>query len=263
MTADMTLQKLDPIFSALGKHPLMHALPIYIEHHTQDEIMVRNGTISFIDRGDYIIGVTCQHIIQDYRQKAAESNAWKLYIRNTHIDLKHHLKDQNERLDLATLIFTKSEFKQLISESKRKFGSLLIKDIYCGEIQPNQLVFIGGFPEEWRETTEHSTTSVSSALIGEVYRAEPERFICKLEKVNNMHRAFDNTGKPLREFSGFSGGPVFIETVSDSGMWHLEFVGIVYEGGPEKLEGKDILTFCITRTKFIRTNGSIEKFLGY
>lgn len=77
-----------------------------------------------------------------------------------------------------------------------------------------------------------------------------------------MHKTFDNTGKNLNEVGGFSGGPVFLLITSESGIWHLEFAGIVFEGGFDQWEEKDDLTLFMTPAKFICEDGSIEKYIG-
>lgn len=147
------LQKCDIIFQEFSKQALKHSLPIYLENHKREPIELYNGTISFIDAGEQVTGVTCQHIIKNYEDKKSQDGDWRLRIGNSYIELSA-LKDQNERLDLATLIFSKSDFNRIkLLPSNQGFGSQLIMNIYRDDIKPEELIIIGGFPGDWRKKT--------------------------------------------------------------------------------------------------------------
>ncbi len=240
--------------SELSRYPLRHALPLCIYSPGDKNSFLSNGTITFFESGEYIMGITCQHILEKYDQMIKENKGLKFQIGQLIFNPYDYLSDQT-KIDLITFKFPKSIQEQLKPKIDRGFGNFLIQEIHDQEIKADQLVIIGGFPGDWRDKPSENNHLVfkSGSMFGRITASCEDQFCCRMEDVNSWYKGLDNVGKELTKAGGFSGGPAFI--FSEEGVIHPKFAGIIYEG--DFYPGTDILMFFVRPAKYIRMNGLI------
>ncbi len=241
--------------SELSRYPLRHALPLCIYNPEDKNSFLSNGTVTFFELEEYIIGITCQHILEEYDQKIKENKGLKFQIGQLIFDPYDYLFQQS-KLDLIIFKFPKIAEKQLKPEIDRGFGNFLIQEIYNQELKVGQFVAVGGFPGVWREKPSEDNRLVfkSASMLGHVTSSCEDQFCCRMENVNSWYKGLDNVGKNLTKAGGFSGGPVFV--INEEGIIYPTFAGIIYEG--DFYPGTDILMLFVRPAKYIQMNGLIS-----
>ena len=66
MTTKNTQEDLMPVLAELSKYPLRHALPLCLFNPVNKPAEISNGTMTFLESDDYILGITCWHILEEY-----------------------------------------------------------------------------------------------------------------------------------------------------------------------------------------------------
>jgi hypothetical protein len=220
------------VHEAAAKHsdPLYLSKPWLQGGHTSQKA---NGTITYVQYGGDVYGVTCAHIYD--QQFAVEPNLWltihgkKRYIYQlggfTADGYRSSLRplrkpEEREGPDIAILRLDDA-FKE-IHLTRR--GKAAINLDTWSEPAWNELKcpVAFGYPTEHKTDTEEFLQAPFAAVVAELTRPispESESFLMasSLEKENSFY------------FSGMSGGAVY--AVSDSDPL-ITFVGIVFEGVP-------------------------------
>lgn len=213
--------------------PVKCCLPILIAETPKENADMNSGTITLLELNtDYIIGITCSHIIEECLEWESEGEKFLIQIGNLPIELSEHLIDNNPNLDLATLHFTRKEYKQMIKHHEL-IGSILLSKISTGEIKPGEYLAIGGFPGRWRkQECENRIVFDSFSINGcRANIIEQDKIYLRIDNLNNWPKAFDNHHNKIPAHpGGISGGPILLEIVSENGISHWELAGIITDG---------------------------------
>ena len=91
-----------PLGKEMAKFPLRFAKAVFFgEKPSKDnQIKVNNGTITLINLGGRLIGVTCFHVIDAYRQMN-EDDSCIFQIGNIEFEPLERIIDQSPEMDLA------------------------------------------------------------------------------------------------------------------------------------------------------------------
>lgn len=247
-----------PLGEAMAKLPLRYAAAAFIVQPRVDssELIVRNGTVSLVDFGNGPIGVTCSHVLDEYRQRLDENEQTVFQIGNLRLDPLEAIIDESKELDLVTIDLRREKPDQIANGGE--IGSYFYRPQYWPprKIAEGDFVALGGFPGKWRQqaSPEEFVSGTFSVGATPVASVRHDYFVCQFERgdwVESLRshylRPFDTEGgTDLHDLGGLSGGPVFIFR---DVYW--EFVGIIYQFSPQF----DLL--YARPTRFISESGSI------
>jgi len=193
----------------------------------QPDAALRNGTLTFVRSGGRTYGITCQHVVQHYRDVLAASgepgsHTMRTMLNGFHVVIDHFVQPQVQFGDPAP-------------------------DIAIGEMNPDHIAHIGkeamdldsmneapedirhayavGFPEKLKYQKYDNDNQLS-------YRVSlPQvEILAELRGRPRMRfTMFSELPKPAPDidYSGMSGGPIFWSTEDEYGI-----LGIIYAGGP-------------------------------
>lgn len=241
-----------PVGEALVKHPLYYAKPVFFGGRPRrtETTTVSNGTITFLQLEKCVIGVTCAHVIQGFRDMQSNLGNALFQIGNVELNPLNQLIAEHQGFDLATISLSSSQLKRLLAQEG--IGSRVIKPAQWPPqpVTEDNCVMLGGFPGALRELDnfdELSFGTFSAAGIS-VASSYDDYFTCQFERDYWVRSLRGNSKLPnhLQDLGGMSGGPVFV----DRGH-HFEFVGVIYEFSP----AFDIM-FC-RPASLIQPDGSI------
>jgi len=246
-----------PQGEAMAKLPLRYAAAAFIVQPGVDssEPIVRNGTVSLVDFGSGPIGVTCSHVLDEYRQRLDENEQTVFLIGNLQLDPLEALIYESKELDLVTIDLRRKKTDQITNGGE--IGSNFYRPQYWPQrnIAEGDFVALGGFPGKWRiQASPRELDSGTFSVYTPVTSVRHDYFVCQFERgdwVESLRshylRPFDTEGgTDLHDLGGLSGGPVFIFR---DVYW--EFVGIIYQFSPQF----DLL--YARPTRFISESGSI------
>ena len=213
----------------MGKFPLRFAKSLsFGQKPSKDEpITINNGTITFVKLGEHLIGITCSHVIDKYKEINKDGNCI-FQIGHLEFDPLKRIIDQSSELDLVSIDLSGLDVTQTINDIEIGSEFFVPSNWPPKEIEPGDYVAFGGFPGEWRQYLSWDEVVFDSWSSGgsEVSSARDQYFICQFERKFwvesfNYH---DHHGLELKKLGGLSGGPVFIHR----GL-HWDLVGIIYE----------------------------------
>ena len=94
-----------PLGEALSKFPLLFAKVAFFGDRPSRNwpAKINNGTITLVDLGNGPLGLTCHHVLKEYRKVRDATPGVTFQIGNVEIDPLEQLIDENRRLDLATI----------------------------------------------------------------------------------------------------------------------------------------------------------------
>ena len=228
--------------------PFAH--PVYFGRRDPDstKFEVASGTGGLLRLDGKFLGVTCQHVMKEYRAAKREGRADFFYFGDAAIDPEAAIVDESERLDLIVFDLSHVAARTPLLKEGNFYDP---RRWPPADVDESDVLAFVGFPGEWREQEgaldlyfykiNYGAASVESVS---------EDRICSrlaLDEVTYFvrHRdAFQSAG-------GLSGAPVF--AWRRGVLLTAELVGFVYE----YQEAFDLL--FIRRASCIQASGKLEK----
>ncbi|GAA6153819.1 hypothetical protein [Pseudoteredinibacter isoporae] len=217
----------------LTKYSLSFTSPCYFGNPNRDDAKVNNGTVTLIKFRGERFGLTCFHVINEYRKRVEEEGDVSLYIGNILVELDEIWFDENEGYDLCTLY--------LEPYAEEKFGAygevpthfFELEEFTNEGVEIGNFVLWGGYPGVWRERPSSDnvifdTISSGSTLIDD---AAADIITCRLE-VDKCLITIQNGRDMTGDLGGISGGPLFLHKISSAGISSFSLVGIIYQYSP-------------------------------
>ncbi len=236
----------------LAKFPLLFAQAVIFGQRPSKTRPreINNGTISFVDLGHGPIGITCHHVITDYRVKCDALADFAFQIGNIEIDPIKQLIDQNEQMDLATIHLSANQIKAITSQGE--IGSCVFRPTTwpSPRLKDGEFVAFGGFPGSLRKLRSFDELEFPSWSSGasRISSVSDFKFISAFEREFWVSSFGAKHQVDLRALGGMSGGPAFIKR-----ELHWDFVGIV----SDYHENYDAVIFASVRT--VRSDGTIDR----
>lgn len=222
-----------PLGQEMGKFPLRFARPVFFgqKPSKSEPIRINNGTITFVQFEELLIGITCSHVIDKYKQISRGENCI-FQIGHLEFDPLERIIDESTELDLVSIDLNGLNFTQTINGIEIGSGFFVPAYWPPKEVVPGDYVAFGGFPGEWRKYPEWNSIVFDTWSSGgsEVSSVHDQYFICQfkrkywVESFNYNYRE----GLDLKKLGGLSGGPVFIHRDV-----HWDLVGIISEFSEE------------------------------
>lgn len=210
--------------------PLFFGLPPSPAH----PIKVRNGTMSLLKVGERFFGLTCDHVIKEYRNKRKADVRCILTVANLEMDdPRSKLIAEDRVIDYAVFELTAAQAKEVIKDSKGIGEAFFEVNPHAPtSIKVGDFVAFAGFPEELRKLTSFDRLNFGTYSSGacRVTDTHGDYFICEFEREYWLRHFPEPDPECL---SGLSGGPVFAVRFSPSGIQHYEFVGYIWQIYPE------------------------------
>ena len=240
-----------PLGEEMSKFPLLFAKAAFFGQRPSKSrpTEFNNGTISLVDLGKGVLGITCHHVIAEYRARRRSFDDVVFQIGNVELDPVDQLIDENTRIDLATIRLTDNQVKAITSEGK--IGSCVFQPKSWPSPSPKEgdYVAFGGFPGSLRtlvsfDELDFPSWSSGGSLVSSVSEFQ---FVSAFERKFWVSSFGAKHHMDLRALGGMSGGPAFV----NRGL-HWHFVGIV----SQYHENYDAMFFASVRA--VRPDGTIE-----
>lgn len=197
----------------------------------QPDEALRNGTLTFIKFDGRTYGITCQHVVQHYRDVLAASAETGSHTMRTMLNGFHVVQD---RFVQPSAQFGDSApdiaIREINADLVAHIGKEAI-DIDSLKVIPENIrhAYAVGFPEGLKYNKDsdvsgyHRVSMPQVEILAELQRCPDRRFtMC-----SDLEKPAPDIG-----YSGMSGGPIFWSTDDDYGI-----LGIIYEGGPSDGNG--------------------------
>jgi hypothetical protein len=259
MTAQIPKEKVGEC-KVLGRYPNLFSTPVFFFDHKNGKM--NSGTLTLLDAGHGLIGITCWHVIQSYLKQLAAGAKLSFQIGSIIVEPEPILIAYDEELDLATLKLNHDMLPAFKGKSFPDAGQTISK-IYQEEVKKGDIIILGGYPGKWVEYSNGGYPIFETFSIGRcpVYSAGAIQYCCHLENPNSwpVQKEIYPTRSPkdLLDPGGLSGCAVFVEVTSESNLVSYEFAGVVYEG--RYPFGGTTLLLEIRPAKLIQPNGKIQR----
>lgn len=210
-----------PIAEKLHKNAAIHCVALAVTPNVitgsgwpqlaQPNAALRNGTLTFVKSGGRTYGITCQHVIQHYRDVLAASGNPGSHTMRTMLNGFYVVMD--------CFVFPHAQFGNSVPDIAIREISPAMKEA------PEDMrhAYAVGFPEKLKyhryDNQPGYRVSLPQVEILAELQARPHwRFTM-----------FSELQKPAPDinYSGMSGGPIFWSTENEYGI-----LGIIYAGGP-------------------------------
>lgn len=214
----------NPLYDELSKYAVRFAQPVFFGESpiSSYSAKLRNGTVTLLRFQDLFVGVTCQHVLSDYRKMRMIDSKTIFQIGHIQIDPEQHLICEDRYRDLATFNFTSLVGKEL---SEDKF--LVPIKWPPGEVSKKDFMCFAGFPGIWREQINlgHLRFYSFSSGASQVYSIGDEHIVTRIQIEQCITEI--NNGKVLGSLGGLSGGPVLAWRKET--LLRAEIIGFIYE----------------------------------
>jgi hypothetical protein len=236
----------EPFFEVMSEYPTKFAHPVYLGEspHDSETAALSSGTGVFLRLDGKLVGVTCQHVLESFREKRKDDSRAIFAFGRLVVEPDELLLDESKELDLVTF-----DFSSLSGRLPDQGRTVEPAQWPPGEITLDDAVAFAGFPGNWREQPARGELTFRSFASG----ASPIRglhhtyFYVRLE-LESAIRA--GTGRPdLGPLGGLSGAPVFVWRRGP--VLSTELVGFVKE------YSKDLDLFYVRRSSCIAPDGTL------
>ena len=225
-----------PLGEEISKFPLLFCGVLFFADEPRASRIpdINHGTLSLVKFEDRQIGITCSHVIEEYRNKRKSIPTLQCIFGLIEIDPLSRLIDENVSFDLATLDLNDIDLRK-VTDNK------IASNFFCPaqwppmSVKEGDFVSFGGFPGLFRSQTNFAEYQFESFSHGNcrVASVREDYLVCQFEReylisssIGRVHYHLPEQG--ALNIGGLSGGPVFI--------WrklHWEFAGIIYEYSQE------------------------------
>jgi len=236
----------NPFFDEITTYALRFATPVFFGEspYSSYAASLRNGTATLLRLQDRFLGVTCQHVLEEYRQfRAIQEAIFQLGPVRT--DPEKYLVSEDRNWDLAIVDLT-----TFVGKVRDLTEANFVQPAVWPpqDVSEQDVLCLAGFPGIWREQKDlgHLRFYSFSSGTGEVLSVGDDKIVTTIQIQNCITQI--NNGKVLGSLGGLSGGPVFVWRKTP--ILVAELVGFIYEY-QEKLD----LMF-VRAAKVIREDGT-------
>lgn len=215
-----------PLGQKMAEFPLQFAAPVFFADipAKDEQPKANNGTITLIKFGERLLGVTCFHVLNEYRKQLAQDPSRVFQIGNVRLAPFDRLIDESEDIDLATLDLTGLEASKIMAD--RELNYFEPSRWPPNPVLAGEFVALAGFPAVWREHPGHRKVSFVSFSLGATKVADvtQRNIVCLLEREHWIQSLGPCMPADLMKSPGLSGGPIF--------KWAglaADLVGFIYE----------------------------------
>jgi hypothetical protein len=203
-----------------------HTCPFwwFDDHAPMGSSIIHNGTISFVDTGNTIVGVTANHVYQQYLHDKATRAATICQIGNVTAEPERYLVSADAALDMAVF-----EFPSVLLAGT----GVTVHHAAAWppqQLQATDLVVLGGYPGNRRGERPPNAEFDFVTLVSRVSQCSDDHASVYL----NMPHSYWPQGVAIGDqpdLGGISGGPVFRLRTEPIEM--VELVGMIYEASRE------------------------------
>jgi hypothetical protein len=226
------------------------ARPVYFgrRHPNSNKLEIANGTGGLLRLGDKFLGVTCQHVIKQYRAARLGGRADFFYFGDAPIDPEASVIDESERLDLVVFDLTQVATRTPLLRESNFYEP---RHWPPADVAESDVLAFVGFPGEWREQEGRLDLYFHKINYGaaSIESVSEDRICSRLALDEVTYFVRNKTG--FESAGGLSGAPVFVwrRGVLLTG----ELVGFVYE----HQAAFDLL--FIRRATSIQASGKLNK----
>lgn len=172
---------------------------------------ILNGSATLVHLPIGPVAITCQHVVAE--ALAPTDEAPRIFqIGDAVIDLQSQLIDQNERLDIATVLIKPEQLASVLCGEE--IGVAMFYPAAWPPEPPSEGDFIafGGFPGDLRTalTFEEAEFGTWSSGASRVDSCSDLQFVSKFEREHWVQSFGHPKGLNLTALGGMSGGPAFI-----------------------------------------------------
>lgn len=236
--------------------------PIFWATVKHGKLRSRNGTAFFVNTGERLFGVTACHVIDGWKQCAAEERPGPLRLggmgTSILLDWNQRVIDMDAAIDIATFHVTGSEVKTIgktvLTGAQKKWPP--------GKPPVNCGLYYAGFPGV--ATIEMSPDKVSFGAMGGggIATSVSEKDVSsQIEREYLMSYFGEGIPPENYDFRGLSGGPMLAVVESALRSWAL--VGIVYQGPNTSLDANEAIpgleVIRARRPHFILPDGGLDR----
>jgi hypothetical protein len=232
--------------------------PIYWYRRTPGGLFVRNGSIFFLDCGSGCFGVTAAHVIEGYRQDAADHQPLICQVgHNLIVNVEERLIDLDLEIDIATLRISAQEVMRL--------G----KTVYTGASKAwppeppakDRGIILAGFPGRERIFPTPQAIVFGFFSLGGIATSVSDRDVCyQIERAELIDVLGRGVMPENYDMGGVSGGPM-LTIVEQKGLRLTRLAGVVYSGPDvrslDKIEGFEVVR--ARRADFVLPNGELDR----
>lgn len=190
----------------------------------QPNAALRNGTLTFVKSGGCTYGITCNHVVQHYREVLEASSQEFSHSMRTMLNGFYHVQDRfiqpsvqlgDDPLDISIREINPDHVAHIGKEA-------MDLDVMSDAPEDLQHAYAVGFPETMKYH-KHDDRQHYRVVLPQV------EILAELPcRPGNRFTLFSEIEKPAEEIdcSGMSGGPIYWSSENDFGI-----LGIIYEGG--------------------------------
>jgi len=224
-------QSLKQSFDELERSGYMKVLRNLVKSHTcafwwfddsapQGCSILHNGTITFINIGAKVIGITANHVYQEYLKDKAENPQIVCQIGGVTIEPERYVDKIESSLDIVSF-----ELPQVLLAATRvtvhNLGKWPPKTL-----EQSDLVIHGGYPGLRREERIGIAQFDFVSFVSRIAQSSDDHISVSLELPNSHWPQGISIGHQT-DLGGVSGGPVF--RLITEPIEVLEFAGVIYE----------------------------------
>lgn len=186
--------------------------------------ILHNGTITFVNTGDRVLGISANHVYEEYLKDKANTPTTKCQFGSATVEPELYVVSRDDSLDVVTFelpIVLRTATGVAVHNAPRWPPK---------ELQVSDLVILGGYPGHRRAERIGAADFDFVTMASRVSQCSENHVSIYL----NMPHSYWPQGESLGEkpnLGGASGGPVF-RLVSEP-IEAIEFAGMIYESSDE------------------------------
>lgn len=196
---------------------------------TSDPARSSNGALTLLQLPDRRVGVTCQHVIEAFRERRSTGQGRVCRVGARPISLLDRLLAEDRRLDLALLDLDDTDPDQLVVASRRP--EFFEPDTWPQPSpEPGDVIGLGGYPSILRtqDRVARATTTASfppGFTVGatRVIDVGRENIVCGLGEGHWIGDGHHRVTSESTDLGGLSGGPGFVRRRS-----RLHLAGVMF-----------------------------------
>lgn len=236
------------LFEQLARYPGQFAQPVFFaDPAAEGHAAFKNGSGFFVRLRERTVGVTCHHVLADYRKRRGSSLSPSFQFGRTRFEPEERLIAESRELDLAIL-----DVSALVdARNGIESASCIVPGTWPpGDLSSDDILALAGFPGIGRQhiTPDYFRFHLLSVGTTEIASLGSTHLMTRIE----LEKCISSGVLPhvTEDLGGMSGGPVFV--------WRkgllvtAELVGVMYE----YQSSLDLM--CVRRLNCIRPDGTLE-----
>jgi hypothetical protein len=238
----------NPLFDQLARYPGQFAQPVFFaDPAAEGHAAFKNGSGFFVRLPERTVGVTCHHVLADYRKRRGPSLSPSFQFGRVRFEPEERLVAEDRELDLAIL-----DVASLVDVPDGIHGaSCLVPGSWPpGDLSSDDILALGGFPGIGRQqiTPDYFRFHLLSVGTTEVASLGSTHLVTRIE----LEKCVSSGVLPevTEDLGGMSGGPVFVWRKGV--LVSAELIGVIYE----YQASLDLL--YVRRLACVRPDGTLE-----